>query len=174
MFKKCKVCGISKLFNKLAGQNKKASGFMGRVCWQCAQEDNTIRNRLRYSNKLEECRAYHAAIKVHRRNTMPLVALIDAVRSRMHAAFKYKGYTKRSRTQEYLGATFKEVQIYLENKFTEGMTWDNYGTWHIDHITPLISAKSINELEALFHYTNLQPLWAVDNLKKGSKINVQN
>ena len=54
------------------------------------------------------------------------------------------------------------------------MTWDNYGTWHIDHMIPLISAKNIDELEALFHYKNLQPLWAVDNLKKGAKINVQN
>lgn len=147
---------------------------MGRVCWQCAQEDNTIRNRQRYRAKLEECRAYHAAIKIYRRKTIPLVALIDAVRSRMHAAFKNKGYTKRSRTQVYLGASFEYVKVYLENKFTEGMTWDNYGTWHIDHMIPLISAKNIDELEALFHYKNLQPLWAVDNLKKGAKINVQN
>ena len=52
------------------------------------------------------------------------------------------------------------------------MSWDNYGKfgWHIDHIIPLYSAKDIEELKKLFHYSNLQPLWWEDNLKKGSKI----
>jgi hypothetical protein len=50
------------------------------------------------------------------------------------------------------------------------MSWDNQGQWHIDHIIPLASAKSEEELYKLCHFTNLQPMWAVDNIKKGSKI----
>ena len=50
------------------------------------------------------------------------------------------------------------------------MSWENQGKWHIDHITPLSSAKTEEEVYRLCHYTNLQPLWAEDNLKKGSKI----
>jgi hypothetical protein len=52
------------------------------------------------------------------------------------------------------------------------MSWDNYGFygWHIDHVIPLSSAKTEEEVYKLCHYTNLQPLWAEDNLKKGSKI----
>lgn len=141
---------------------------MGRMCWQCAQADNTKRNKLRYNNKQEECRAYHAKAKILRRKNNPLAALADAVRSRTYAAFKYKGYTKRSQTFIYLGISFEELKKYLEVKFTQDMSWDNYGLWHVDHITPLTRAKNIEELERLCHYTNLQPLWAVDNLKKGT------
>ena len=50
------------------------------------------------------------------------------------------------------------------------MTWNNYGKWHIDHIIPLDIAKSEKELLPLLHYTNLQPLWVLDNIKKGNQI----
>jgi hypothetical protein len=54
--------------------------------------------------------------------------------------------------------------------FMAGMNWSNHGKWHIDHITPLSSAKTADELYTLCHYTNLQPLWAIDNLRKHDKI----
>jgi hypothetical protein len=57
-----------------------------------------------------------------------------------------------------------------EEKFTEGMSWDNKNEWHIDHIIPLSSAQTEEELYKLCHYTNLQPLWAEDNLRKSNKI----
>ena len=60
----------------------------------------------------------------------------------------------------------------MESQFTDGMTWDNWGKygWHVDHKVPLSSAKTPDELIKLCHYTNLQPLWAKDNLSKGAKI----
>jgi len=57
----------------------------------------------------------------------------------------------------------------LEHQFKEGMNWDNQGKWHIDHIIPLSSGNTEEEIIKLCHYTNLQPLWAIDNMKKGSK-----
>ena len=70
-----------------------------------------------------------------------------------------------------LGCTVEELKKYLESKFLPGMSWDNHSSrgWHIDHVIPLASANSEEELKKLCHYSNLQPLWSEDNLSKGSK-----
>lgn len=87
----------------------------------------------------------------------------------------YKAVTKRvgksQKTEEIIGCSFDELRVYLESQFQEGMTWENQGKggWHIDHKIPLASAKTVKEVIALCHYTNLQPLWEVDNLKKGAR-----
>lgn len=87
---------------------------------------------------------------------------------------------KNKKTFDYIGITLEEFKIYIENKFTKEMTWENYGKtgWHIDHIIPLKSFEfhkySGDELELIIYkawnYKNLQPLWAKDNMSKGSKI----
>ena len=82
-----------------------------------------------------------------------------------------RGYKKfNESTESIVGINYNEFKKYLESIFLDGMTWDNRGEWHIDHIIPLSSAKSKEDLIKLCHYTNLQPLWAKDNLKKGSKV----
>lgn len=73
-----------------------------------------------------------------------------------------------------LGCSVYELKYYLEGKFTEGMSWNNYGRegWHIDHEVPL-SFFDLTDREQFLracHYTNLQPMWAVDNLRKSNKI----
>jgi len=77
---------------------------------------------------------------------------------------------KSKRTQEIIGCSYEELKIHIENQFTEGMSWDNYGIngWHIDHIKPLAMAANQDEVIASNHYTNLQPLWCLDNLSKGA------
>ena len=77
---------------------------------------------------------------------------------------------KSKRTDEILGISLAEFQGYLEKKFTDGMCWENYGKWHIDHKIPLSSALNEEELYKLCHFTNLQPLWAEDNIRKGNKL----
>lgn len=71
-----------------------------------------------------------------------------------------------------LGCTLDELKTHLAAKFQPGMSWENYGQWHIDHIIPLVSFDLPNEEEAkrACHYTNLQPLWAFDNISKGGRI----
>ena len=93
------------------------------------------------------------------------------IRARAYSCFKNK-YPKSKKSLELIGCPWENLREYLEMQFIEGMTWDNYGFygWHVDHIIPLASAKTIEEVEALCHYTNLQPLWAEDNLKKGDSI----
>ena len=81
---------------------------------------------------------------------------------------------KSKKTKELLGCSIEDFKKYLESQFTDGMDWSNYGLfgWHIDHIKPCCSfdLSKPEEQKKCFHYTNLQPLWAKDNLKKGGKI----
>ncbi len=81
------------------------------------------------------------------------------------------GNIKSDRTKKLLGCSIDELKLYIQNKFTYGMTWNNYGAWHIDHIRPCISFDlSIPEQQRkCFNYSNLQPLWAIDNIIKRNK-----
>lgn len=80
---------------------------------------------------------------------------------------------KRESAIDLLGCTIKEFISYLEIKFKTGMNWDNYGSngWHIDHVIPCSAFDLTLEenRKKCFHYTNLQPLWAKENYKKGNK-----
>jgi hypothetical protein len=101
----------------------------------------------------------------------PLFALKKRLRTLIRGSFRKSGYTNfKARTEEIVGISFNEFKVYMESKFVDGMNWGNRDLWHIDHIIPLSTANSEQELIALSHYTNLQPLWAMDNLKKGNKI----
>jgi hypothetical protein len=83
------------------------------------------------------------------------------------------GLTKKSKsTQELIGCTIEQLWIHLEKSFKLGMTRENYGKWHVDHIIPCVSfdLTKPEEQAQCFNYTNLQPLWASENLAKGSKI----
>lgn len=105
-----------------------------------------------------------------KRKSCNIFRIKNNLRKRIGSFFKGKGKSKS--TEKLLGCSYQDFIVYLENKFTDGMSWQNYGLhgWHIDHITPLSSAQDELSLETLCHYTNLQPLWAKDNLSKGDKI----
>jgi hypothetical protein len=75
---------------------------------------------------------------------------------------------KPNSTLKWVGCTSEELTSYFESLFSEGMSWDNYGEWHVDHIRPVSSFKQ-EEWEQINHYSNLQPLWAEDNIKKSNK-----
>ena len=105
-----------------------------------------------------------------KRRKEPFFKLKDNLRNRIRKVLKIDGYKKSKITENFLGCSFKIAKEHLEKQFNNGMSWDNQGKWHIDHIIPLASAKTEEELIKLCHYTNLQPLWAFDNLSKGDKI----
>jgi len=106
----------------------------------------------------------------------PMFKLNILIRTRIHKYIMMKSLKKSKRTFEIVGCTPQELRTFIENKFQPGMTWDNWSLngWHIDHIIPLDSAKSEDEFMKLCHYTNLQPLWAKDNLSKSNKFIPQN
>ncbi len=98
------------------------------------------------------------------------------LRTRLNCVLKRN--SKSASTTKLLGCAVVQLKVYLENQFLPGMTWKNHGNgwkgkkeWHIDHIKPcaLFDLSKPSEQRKCFHYTNLQPLWAVDNIKKGYK-----
>ena len=99
----------------------------------------------------------------------PLYRLKKVMRTQCHKTVKCLALGKKPlQTFEWVGCSPEELKAHLESLFTEGMSWENYGEWHADHIRP-ISSFSLTEWKQVNHYTNLQPLWAEDNLKKGDK-----
>jgi len=77
---------------------------------------------------------------------------------------------KKEGSLEYLGCDINEFKQHIQTQFKEGMTWDNHGEWHIDHITPIkYGNPTLEEVIERLHYTNTQPLWASDNMTKGNR-----
>lgn len=103
----------------------------------------------------------------------PAYKISLSIRARLGNFLKFWGIHKDNQTFNYVGCSKEELKIYIESKFIKGMSWDNYGRtgWHIDHIKPLCSFDLMKEeeLHKACHYTNLQPLWAKDNLMKSGK-----
>ena len=100
-------------------------------------------------------------------NTDPIFKLKLSISGTIYNSLKNKGFTKKSRTYEILGCSYEEFKQHLESKFESWMNWDNYGKyekdkynvgWDIDHIIPLKTAKTEEDVIRLNHYTNLQPL----------------
>lgn len=119
-------------------------------------------------NNQEMMKEYNKLYKRDRRQETEY-RLLENLRSRLWRAAKG---SKSETTINLIGCDIPTLKIHLERLFQNGMTWDNYGKWHIDHIIPCSSFDlSIEEEQRkCFHYTNLQPLWAIDNLKKANKI----
>lgn len=96
--------------------------------------------------------------------------LHELCRKRIRNFLKLRNYNKQHKTLTMVGCTPQELKEHLEKQFVDNMSWTNRSEWHIDHILPLSSASNQEELFKLCHYSNLQPLWAIDNIKKSNKI----
>ena len=145
-------------------------------------------NRERYSRNRDKMRAYaNEWKKKHKKRLSQLrkekrkdinhkIKLV--LRCRIKAALvRMAIYNRKYRytsSINLLGDSILNVVKYLEKQFKPGMTWQNHGRdgWHIDHIIPCASfdLTDLEQQKKCFHYTNLQPLWALDNLSKGAKI----
>ena len=99
----------------------------------------------------------------------PLFKFIQNIKCNIRNSLVRTGYSKRTKTFEILCIEFIQFREYIENQFQEGMTWDNYGDWHLDHKTPISWARTEEEAVSLCHYTNYQPLWLVENISKSNK-----
>lgn len=192
MEKSCNKCGAVKQISEFYTRGK-TKGYSA-YCKSCVKENNKeirLRNPQKaaeYQKKYQESNRKEIAGKIkeyYLRNKIKISdwnnqyekqkyqtdSLFKAKRLlRQHTRRALINAAKTRSSETLLGCSFEEARLYIENKFQEGMSWHNHGEWHIDHIVPLASAQTLQEAESLCHYTNLQPLWAKDNLAKGSRI----
>jgi len=135
----------------------------------------------RKSNK-EHIKEYNRNYTRERLKINPVFRLAKSVRSAINKSFKSISNKKNTKTSLILGCSFDEFKKYIENKFDSWMNWDNYGTynvdgirtWQIDHIVPISTAKTIEDVIRLNHFKNLRPLCSKENLDKSDNFNKEN
>jgi hypothetical protein len=153
--------------------NKELVAERKRKYWQSLspekKEELKLRKReLYHKNKYKDKRKDYVNEKLQ---TDDFFKLKFNIRSLIRNAFNRKFTTKSKKTIEILGCSFQEFKLHLESKFDDKMNWENQGTyWHLDHIIPISSAETEEDVCRLNHYTNFQPLYWEDNLKKSNKI----
>jgi len=148
--------------------------------WTKTKETQTKSHRIWKNNNREHVneynRIYMRVWEKNKRDTDPSYKLLKNMRNRLWSALKSNSGTpaKGGHTMELCGCTILELRAHLEKKFTDGMTWDNYGeVWHCDHIIPCASwdFNSVEQQQICFNYANLQPLFVTENLSKGANFN---
>jgi len=105
-----------------------------------------------------------------RRQSNPLIKIAAMTRLVVWNSLTRKNCKKLKRTTEILGCSIEFFKSHIERQFTNGMSWENRKDWHIDHVIPLSSAATEEEVISLNHFTNLRPMFAKDNLVKGDKV----
>lgn len=176
----CNGCGVEKFVSEFG--RRKDKGIPRSVCNACSVsrvrdwcKKNPAKARAlvrRYQTRnWEKVLKKNLAYVKKRKARDPAFKMALAVRVRIRAVLR--GISKSADTMRLLGCTSEELKAHLESQFQPGMAWENYGVrgWHMDHIKPCASFDLADPAQqrACFHYTNLQPLWAKENLTKGAK-----
>lgn len=145
-----------------------------KIYWKKTKTEQLARNKeWKAANRehvREYMRAYAKKWDKKQRATNPNYKIRKNLRCRLYSALRSQNIKKTMHTMVLIDCSIEFLRGWLEAKFTDGMTWNNYGTWHMDHIRPCSSYDLTDEAQQFkcFHYTNLQPLWDIDNLKKGA------
>ena len=128
-----------------------------------------IRDRS-YAKNIKSIRRRQSEIQALRYDCDIQYRIMENLRARLGSAIRFSGGQKYASTRELIGCTVDELRAHLEKQFLPGMSWSNRKEWHIDHIRPCASFDLTDpeQQKICFNWKNLQPLWAMDNWKKGS------
>lgn len=182
-----KICKKCKEVKDISHYSKKNKGSKDGFQFDCKECQNKRNKESYYRNKENVLKRQREYNKNNKERIKQRVNIYQKQKRQKDISFKIafnyririrnaiKGIAAKSDTTiNLLGCSVEEFKIYLESKFSKNMNWDNYGYygWHIDHIKPCSSFDLSDPVEQqkCFHYSNLQPLWAKDNLIKSNKI----
>jgi len=132
-------------------------------------------NKERIIQKGKEYRAKHgkevAARRAEKITADPALSLPYRLRHRIYLAVRKAAASKASRSMALTGCSVTFLVGWLRLQFQPGMTMENYGEWHIDHIIPCnaFDLTIVDQQKVAFHFTNLRPAWAKENISKGAK-----
>lgn len=189
--KKCNICKIVKPLENYTKSSQHKSGIRN-YCKECQSkmskkyrekmaDELKLRRKtfsLKNPEKIKEWsrRTYQkhgkriSKERYEKVKSDPIHYLKVLMRRRIRGILQSKNLSKKLPSRDIVGCEYHELKLFLESKFVDGMNWENQGAWHIDHIIPLSSAQTEDEIYKLCHYTNLQPLWALDNIRKSNKM----
>jgi hypothetical protein len=177
MNKTCSKCGQVKPLDNFSRDKNSIDGLtcLCKACYSTYYKSyrsknrdklclkNRLWNEKNWKSVLVKRREYYQTIKA-----LPTYHIKKNLRTRIWLALK--NINKSKTTTKLLGCSIEKLKKHLQAQFKPGMSWENYGKWHVDHIKPCARFDLTEESEQkkCFHYTNLQPLWAEENQKKGS------
>lgn len=132
------------------------------------KDENRDRKRRYYKNNSKSILEKKSKYINNRKKHDKVFHITMSIRSLIKDSFRKRNFNK-PKTNEILGCSYEEFKVYIEDRFSEGMSWDNYGDWHFDHKIPISWAKNECDVYILNHHTNFQPMWAFDNMSKGNR-----
>jgi len=141
------------------------------LCKECGRV-NAAKRRITNPNYAVEYRRNYQPTLAQRRKTDPDYAMLVVMREMLRRVRRLTGLKKAKKTEEILGYTKSDLVSHLSKMFKPGMSWENHGEWHIDHIIPVsvMIKRGITDPKIVNALSNLQPLWAEDNHRKSAKI----
>lgn len=180
--KKCNTCKIEKCLDEF-NKDKCSSDGLKYSCRDCTKKkysiyyennkEKEIKRQTNYQNNNLPAVRLKRNIRLKRRYDNDILYRLKInTRNRIKLFLKSKNFNEiKNGTFNIVGCTPGELKEHIEKQFSEGMNWRNYGFrgWHIDHIKPLALAENNDDVYELCYYSNLQPMWARENYKKGDR-----
>ena len=172
--KYCTGCNQEKDYSEFHKDRK----YLRSNCKEChnaEKRNNYLNKRDYYTKKMSlydstaKAKQKRSERRKERKKNDPIFKMQSVYRSRLQKALS--GWCRSKASMDLLGCSWEDLKEHIQKQFQDGMSWENHGLkgWHVDHIIPLSSAKNLHELEKLCHFSNLQPLWAEENIKKSDK-----
>lgn len=168
---RCKFCMLQSM-KSYRDVNKEKVSLAKKKSYR-KRKDYYIAKAKRYEQEnRDKVRVTKRKYEKQRLQNDPEFRILFNLRRRVRSALK--GMHKSEQTRKLIGCSISKLRKHIESQFQAGMNWGNYGDWHLDHIKPCASfdLKNSEQQMACFNYKNLQPLWASDNLKKGSNVSL--